>query len=135
VPEPVLRKVDAVTVSVPNLEDGLAFYADVLGHELRWRNDEVGQAGMAVPESDTEIVLTTRHGCEPNWLVRSVDDAAAAFEASGGAVLSPAIDIPVGRLAVVADPFGNVLVMLDLSRGRYETAPDGSVTGVRPNDP
>jgi predicted enzyme related to lactoylglutathione lyase len=135
VSEPVLRKVDAVTISVPSLEDGLAFYGDVLGHELRWRDDEVGQAGVAVPDSDTEIVLTTRHGYEPNWLVRSVDDAAAAFETGGGTILSPPIDIAVGRLAVVSDPFGNVLVILDLSRGRYVTAPDGSVTGVRANDP
>ena len=135
VPDPVLRKVDAVTVSVPNLPDGLAFYGSALGQELRWRNDDIGQAGLAVPGSDTEIVLTTRHGYEPNWLVESVEDAVNAFEAGGGSVLSAPMDIPVGRLAVVADPFGNVLVILDLSRGRYTTSADGSVTGVRPTDP
>ncbi len=134
VPDPVLRKVDAVTVFVPTLDDGLAFYAGALGQEVRWRNDAIGQAGLAVPDSDTEIVLTTQHGYEPNWLVESVDEAVAAFEGGGGEVLAPPVDIPVGRLAVVRDPFGNVLVLLDLSRGRYTTAPDGSVTGVRPND-
>jgi hypothetical protein len=30
----------------------------------------------------------------------------------------------------VADPFGNVLVLLDLSKGRYITDADGRVTGV-----
>ena len=39
-------------------------------------------------------------------------------------------DIPVGRVAVVADPFGNTLVLLDLSRGRYVTDDAGTVTGV-----
>ena len=39
-------------------------------------------------------------------------------------------DIPVGRAAVVADPFGNVLVLLDLSKGRYVTDSAGNVTGV-----
>ena len=39
-------------------------------------------------------------------------------------------DIPVGRVAVVADPFGSILVLLDLSRGRYVTDSTGNVTGV-----
>jgi predicted enzyme related to lactoylglutathione lyase len=127
----VLQKVDAVTVAVSSLDDGIAFYGGVLGQALRWRNDEVGQAGMGMAGSDTEIVLTTRHGYEPNWLVESVDDAVTVFEAAGCAVLSPPSDIPVGRLAVVKDPFGNVLVIVDLSRGRYTVVDDGTVTGVR----
>jgi hypothetical protein len=36
----------------------------------------------------------------------------------------------VGRVAVVADPFGNRLTLLDLSKGRYLTDADGIVTGV-----
>lgn len=130
VPEPLLRKVDAVTFTVPNLDDGLAFYEGVLGHRLRWRNDEVGQAAVALPDSDTEIVLTTQHGFEPNWLVSSADDAAWRIEENGGKILAPPIDIPVGRLAVVEDPFGNVLVLIDLSKGRYRTDDQGHTTGV-----
>jgi hypothetical protein len=38
--------------------------------------------------------------------------------------------IPVCRVAVAADPFGNVLVLLDLSKGRYVTDTRGNVTGV-----
>ena len=45
-PSSVLRMVDAVTVSVPDLDQGLAFYRDRLGHDLIWRNDDVGQAGL-----------------------------------------------------------------------------------------
>jgi catechol 2,3-dioxygenase-like lactoylglutathione lyase family enzyme len=36
---PLLQKVDAVTVAVPDLDVGLGFYRDRLGHQLRWRND------------------------------------------------------------------------------------------------
>ena len=128
--EPLLRKVDAVTFRVPDLDAGVAFYRDLLGHELRWRNDDVGQAGLAVPDSDTEIVLTTQHGYEPNWLVRSADEAAQQIEDAGGKVLAPAFDMPVGRIAVVEDPFGNVLVLIDLSKGRYVTDDEGSVVDV-----
>jgi predicted enzyme related to lactoylglutathione lyase len=42
------------------------------------------------------------------------------MERSGGAVLVPPFEIPVGRGAVVADPFGNRLVVVDLSKGRYD---------------
>lgn len=126
----VLRKVDAVTVRVPSLEAGLAFYRDALGHRLRWRNDAIGQAALALPESDTELVLTTEHGYEPNWLVDSVDDAVEQLVAAGGTVAVEPFDIPVGRVAVVFDPFHNALVLVDLTKGRYETNEDGMVEGV-----
>ena len=127
---PLLRSVDAITVPVPDLETGLRFYRDRLGHALLWRNDALGQAGLELPESDTELVLTTQLEYAPNWLVSSADDAAATVTAAGGRVIAEPFDIPVGRAAVVADPFGNPLVMVDLSKGRYTTGDAGSVTGV-----
>jgi predicted enzyme related to lactoylglutathione lyase len=132
-PEPLLRTVDAVTVRVPDLDRGLQFYRDRLGHELVWRDDELGQAGLRLPDGDTELVLSTRLEPAPNWLVASVDDAVERMVAAGGAVLVDPAPIPVGRLAVVADPFGNPLVLLDLSAGRYTTDESGRVTGVSPD--
>lgn len=126
--EPLLRKVDAVTIRVTSIDAGLSFYRDQLGHQLLWRNDDIGQAGLGLPEGETEIVLTTVHGYEPNWLVESVDTAVEAFQTNGGRVLVPPFAIPVGRVAVVADPFGNTLVLVDLSKGRY--AADGSAQVV-----
>jgi len=129
---PVLRMVDAVTVSVPNLDQGLEFYRDRLGHDLLWRNDELGQAGLRLPDSKTELVLSTNLQYAPNWLVTSVQDAVADVVAAGGTVLVEPHEIPVGRLAVVADPFGNALILLDLSVGRYTTDAPGRVTAVGP---
>jgi predicted enzyme related to lactoylglutathione lyase len=126
---PVLRKVDAVTIPVPDLDRGLAFYG-APGHALLWRNDEIGQAGLRLPESDTEIVLSTELDYAPSWLVASADDAAVRFVDAGGRIVSEPFDIPVGRCAVVTDAFGNHLVLLDLSKGLYRTDDNGSVTGV-----
>ncbi|MFI2486519.1 VOC family protein [Promicromonospora kroppenstedtii] len=116
----VLRAVDAVTVPVPDLDSGLAFYRDRLGHRLLWRNDAVGQAGLVLPDGESELVITTRQAYEPDWLVSSVPNAVAAVVAAGGTVVTEPEEIPVGRVAVVADPFGNQLVLVDLSKGRYE---------------
>jgi predicted enzyme related to lactoylglutathione lyase len=132
-PSPLMVKVDAVTVPVPDLDSGLRFYRDQLGHPLLWRNDAVGQAGLGLAGSDTEIVLTTGQRYEPNWLVPSVDEAVRTVEAAGGRLIAAPSDIPVGRAAVVADPFDNVLVLLDLSKGHYATDDTGSVTGVVPD--
>lgn len=126
----LLQKIDAVTVRVPDIDTGLAFYVDVLGHRMKWRNDAVGQAGLELPGSDSELVLTTEHDYEPNWLVDSVDDAVETFRNNGGTVVATAVDIPVGRVAVVLDPFGNALVLIDLSKGTYTTDAAGMVTGV-----
>lgn len=128
--EPLLQYVDAVTVPVPDLDAGMAFYRDVLGHELIWRNDAVGQAGLRTPGSDTEIVLTTRQRYEPDWKVSSVEAAVQEFTAHGGKLLVGPVEIPIGKLAVVEDPFGNRLVLLDSTKGSYDTDESGAVTGV-----
>jgi catechol 2,3-dioxygenase-like lactoylglutathione lyase family enzyme len=126
----LLRMVDAVTVPVPDLDQGLSFYRDRLGHELLWRNDAIGQAALRLPESSTELVLTTGLDYAPTWLVASVEQAGDTFVAAGGRVLAEPVRIAVGRVAVVADAFGNALVLLDLSAGRYVTDPEGNVIGV-----
>jgi predicted enzyme related to lactoylglutathione lyase len=128
----VLRGVDAVTVPVPDLDQGLQFYRDQLGHELVWRNDAVGQVGLRLPESQAELVLTTDLEYAVNWLVRSVPAAAETIVDAGGKVILGPTQIPIGRLAVVNDPFGNALVLLDLSAGRYVTDVDGRVLDVQP---
>lgn len=128
--EPLIRAVDAVQIPVPDLDAALVFYRDALGHSLRWRTDT--SAGLSLPDSEAELVLTTeRDRLEPNLLVDSADEAAREFEARGGSIEVAPFDIPVGRVAVVRDPFGNMLVLIDLSKGRYVSDDDGVVTDVR----
>ena len=119
-----------VAFCVRDIEQSLAFYRDALGHRLLWRSDEIGQAGLGMPGGDTELVLTTSLEYAPNLLVSSADEAALAVQAAGGRVVTAPFDIPVGRVVVVTDPFGNALVLLDLSKGRYVTDDAGQVTGV-----
>jgi catechol 2,3-dioxygenase-like lactoylglutathione lyase family enzyme len=66
--EPLIRKVDGVQVIVPDLEAGLAFYRDKLGHELRWRNET--SAGLSMPDGEAELVIQTKLGKQETDLPR-----------------------------------------------------------------
>ena len=125
----LIKEVDAVVIRVPSVKEGLSFYRDKLGHSLLWRKADA--AGLAMASSGTELVLATGLDQQTDLLVDSVETAAQAFVAAGGSVVSSPADIPVGRVVVVADPFGNGLVLLDLSKGRYVTDSEGNVTGLR----
>ena len=89
-----------------DLDAGLAFYRDQLGHEPIWRTEE--QVGLRMPNTDAEIVLHAEQG-EPgiNLKVHSADAAAARFEAAGGRSIVPPFDIQIGRCTVVEDPWEN----------------------------
>jgi predicted enzyme related to lactoylglutathione lyase len=126
---PLFRKVDCIRVPVASLDAGLAFYRDGLGLALRWRTETA--AGLAMPETEAEFVIHTEgRPPEVDLLVDDAGAAAARVVASGGRVIAGPFDIPVGRCVVTADPWGNALVMLDLSKGRYATDADGNVTDV-----
>src|SRR4051812_30659742 len=127
--EPLLRAVDAVIFSVPDLDSGIAFYRDQLGHQLLWRNDEVGQAGLACSEPGTEIVLSTQLPAELDWLVQDAAAASETIRAAGGTIIAPPREIPVGHVAVAQDPFGNRLVLVDLT-GQYRTDETGTAIGT-----
>lgn len=104
------------------------FYADVVGWTVGdfdgdvsgYRIFSAGEAGvtgmMALPAD------AAQSGMRPGWLgyigVDNVDAAVASITAAGGAVRTPARDLPgVGRMAMVADPQG---VAFDVMRGVSE---------------
>lgn len=124
----LIRKVDCVRVYVPDLEVGLSFYRERLGHELIWRTQTA--AGLRLPESEAELVIQTeRPGPETDLLVDSADEAARFIEQAGGKIIVPPFDIQIGRCVVIQDPWGNILVLLDGSKGMLQTDVDGNVIG------
>ena len=125
----LLRKVDCVRFYVDDLEAGLAFYRDQLGHDLIWRTETA--AGLRLPESNAELVLQTEdQRQEIDFQVDSADRAAQFIEQAGGRVIVPPFDIQIGRCVVVEDPWGNPLVLLDTSKGLLKTDSDGNVIGT-----
>ena len=132
-PEPLMRKVDCIRLYVPDLEAGLSYYRDRLGHELIWRTEN--QVGLRMPDSDAEIVLhTDPQEPEIDMRVDSADAAAGRVAEAGGRIVVPPFDIQIGRCVVVQDPWGNQLVLLDTSKGLLVTDEDGNVVGTRLTD-
>jgi lactoylglutathione lyase len=113
---PLFRGVDCLSIPVPDVDAALAFYSAKLGHQLMWRSRKT--AGLRLPGSSTELVLHEGdRPMETDLVVDSVPDAVARFTSAGGKILKGPFEIQIGLCAVVADPWDNVLVILDTSKG------------------
>ncbi|MBI4640687.1 MAG: VOC family protein [Candidatus Tectomicrobia bacterium] len=125
---PLVQKVDCIRLYVSDLDSGLAFYRDQLGHELVWRTED--EVGLRLPDTETEIVLhMERRAPEIDLKVDSADVAAVRIEEAGGKIIVPPFDIRIGRAVVVEDPWGNQFVLLDTSKRLLVTDTEGNVIG------
>jgi len=133
-PNAMIRKVDCIRLFVSDLDAGIAFYCNQLGHELNWR--AATSAGLRLPETDTEMVLQTeRLGLEVDMLVDSADEAVIRFKQSGGTIIAAPFDIQIGKCAVVEDTWGNRFVLLDITKGLLKVDEHKNVIGnVEPFD-
>ena len=130
---PLIDRIDCIRLAVSDLDAGLRFYRDQLGHALIWRADSA--AGLRLPGTDAEIVIHTEPiAPEIDFKVDSADAAARRFEAAGGQIVVPPFDIQIGRCVVVQDPWGNRFVLLDSTKGLLITDEDGKVIGNQPPD-
>ena len=112
----LFKKLDCYLIPVPDLDQGLAFYQGRLGHRLLWRRET--QAGLQMPDSETEIVLNSDNLREANLLVESAVAAFTQLLSLGCKPIATPFEIAVGWCAVVEDPFGNRIGFLDLSKVR-----------------
>lgn len=122
----LFRKVDCHSLPVDDLDKALDFYQAKLGHELIWRDESA--AGMRIPESNAELVLHTENRpIETDFTVESVPVAIKTFTESGGEVVVEPFDIAIGKCAVLRDPWGNKIVILDNSKGLLQVDQDKNV--------
>jgi predicted enzyme related to lactoylglutathione lyase len=121
----MLKKIDCVMIRVDDLEAAAAYYAGVFGLRPVWRDDTA--VGLAFPETDAEVVLHRDQGIpsrvEVHYLVDDVVSAVQTFEEQGCRVLETPFDIPIGTCAVIEDPFGTTLCILDMSKGPRQPEP------------
>ena len=115
----MLRKIDCIMIRVDDIQAAATYYAKVFGLRPQWSGDD--SIGLVFPESDAEIVLHSDPGIpssvEVHYLVDDVVAAVAHYEAEGCSVLVAPFDITIGKCAVIRDPFGIRLCILDLTKG------------------
>ena len=127
----LFKKVDCVSLPVTSIDAGIEFY-EKLGSSCVWREKNVA-AGLRMADSDTEIVIHTRQlPAETYLLVESVPDAIRGIQNAGGTVEFGPIEIEAGLYARSRDPWGNALVIMDLSKGTLKTDAVGNVIGNNP---
>jgi len=117
----LLRKIDCVMIGVEDLDAARQFYERVLGLEPLWSHGHSVALGM--PESDAEIVIhdpNIPRECKVHYLVDDVKAAVTMLSTEGCKIIVPPFQIRIGLCAVVSDPFGNVLNLLDMSKGPVE---------------
>jgi predicted enzyme related to lactoylglutathione lyase len=116
----MLKKIDCVMIRVDDVAAGEKFYSEVFGLKALWR--EAGSVGMALPETNAEIVLHNNaaipHKVEVHYLVDNVVAAVKHYAESGCRVMAPPFDVLIGKCAVIQDPFDTTICLLDLTSGR-----------------
>ena len=115
----MLKKIDCIMIHVDDLAVATQYYVEVFGMRQNWSDETM--VGLAFPETDAEIVLHTEIDIparvEPHYLVEDVVSAVRHFEAHGCKILEAPFAIVIGKCAVVEDPFGTRLCILDMSKG------------------
>jgi len=115
----MLKKVDCVMIRVDDVETAARYYSDVFGLRPLWQDET--SVSLGLPDTDAEIVLH----CNPDipsqvevyYLVDDVVSAVRFLEQHGCRVLNGPFEIPIGQGAVITDPFGTRLYILDMSKG------------------
>ncbi len=120
----MLKKIDCVMVRVNDVPAAMNFYSDVFGLKPVWRDERTGQAGMLFQDSDTELVLHNDADIpgpvEVYYLVDNVNAAVQKYTEQGCTIVTEPFDVRIGKCAVIQDPFGIRLCMLDMSKGAIE---------------
>jgi lactoylglutathione lyase len=113
-------RIDCVMFRVDNIDPALAFYRDVVGLVPRWR--EGNMAGLEFPHAPgTELVLHTDPNIpafDVNYAVEDVAAALPTLAAAGCRIMAGPFPIAIGNCAVITDPFGNSLTLVDMTKGR-----------------
>lgn len=114
--EPLFRKIDCLSLPVPDLDEALAFYQKALGHELLWRDET--SVGLRLPDCDAELVLHREaRPAEVDFLVESVPLAVRCLVEKGAELVAGPFEIRIGLCAVLRDPWKNPITILDTSKG------------------
>jgi len=106
-------------IRVDDVNAAATYYTEVFGLRPNWSGDD--SIGLIFPESDAEIVLHCNpdipSSVEVHYLVDNVTSIVENYVAKGCHLLVEPFDIAIGKCAVLKDPFGTRLCILDMTKG------------------
>ena len=109
------------TIIVKDMEESVSFYRDVLGFEMteKYYNDDGGLILMQSPGGAAVELIDSRNFETGFWSIGvETDDFEAAIEelrAKGCTFLFKPQTLPLGKLAMIEDPNGVKIAVLQLS--------------------
>jgi len=126
-----------INIDVPDLAAGEHFYINALGLTAarRFDDDIVELTGCEVPiyliAKPAGLMIGPRGGdfrrynrhwtpVHPDFSVASLDDAAQRALAAGAVQEGETLDLPYGRQAMFADPFGNGFCLIEFNERGYD---------------
>ncbi len=112
-------KIDSIMFYVSDLEKSARFYENVLGLRVGWTDKREGMISFLFPEGDSEMVIHNDPDL-PNpsfsFMVRDVDEFCDEYKKRGYRAVKEPFEVRCGKYAVLADPDGNELPIIDLSK-------------------
>jgi predicted enzyme related to lactoylglutathione lyase len=114
-----LLKIDNIMYRVSDLAKGEAFYAQILGLRKTWEDKERHMMGFTFADSDAEIVIHTNPSLpqfDYSYLVEDVESFCAEYRTQGYRVAVEPMDVRCGKYAMLSDPDGNTIPIIDLSK-------------------
>ena len=112
-----LLKIDNIMYRVKGLKKGERFYTEVLGLKKVWEDKERKMIGFQLDQSDAGIVIHANPDLgdfEFSYLVESVEEFIKEREDKVKVAFGP-IDVRTGKYAVLQDPDGNQIPIIDLT--------------------
>jgi predicted enzyme related to lactoylglutathione lyase len=127
----MLKKIDCIMVKVEDPQKARDFYVRVLGMRQVWSDEAEGSIGLRFPDGDGEIVLhriaSIPSKVDVTYLVDDVPVAVKTLEREGCTVVAGPFEVAVGKCAVIVDPFGTHLSLIDLTNREGVRARSGKL--------
>jgi lactoylglutathione lyase len=126
----MFENVDCLRFHVENLEEGIKYYNEKMGLQIAWKMEHA--VGFLMNDKKTEIVIQNfDKRVETDVKVQSVIEVVEKVKQSGGRIILGPFDIEIGKCAVIEDPFGNQMTILDMTKGIFITDDKGNVIGQK----
>ena len=114
-----LKKIDAVLIRVSDLDRVAEFYINVMGLRHGWTDKDNQMIGLLFPDNDTELVLHCDESLpDPNvsYQVDDVLEFVEAYRLKGYNVVVDPFDIRCGKCAIIEDPEGHNVEIMDITK-------------------